>query len=70
LVAATSATITIISISPASRLTSRPYAYPTVSSEISDRVQTVADRLAKLGATVSDTARPAIDLDASNQIYL
>jgi len=41
-----------------------------VSSEISDRVQTVADRLAKLGATVSDTARPAIDLEASNEIYL
>ena len=41
-----------------------------VSREISDRVQAVADRLAKLGATVSDTARPAIDLDASNEIYL
>jgi amidase len=41
-----------------------------VSREISDRVQTVADRLAKLGAAVSDTARPAIDLDASSEIYL
>jgi amidase len=30
-----------------------------VASEVSDRVQQVADRLAALGATVSDTARPA-----------
>ena len=41
-----------------------------VSTEISDRAQALAERLAKLGATVSDTARPAIDLDASNETYL
>ena len=41
-----------------------------VSTEIADRAQGLADRLAKLGAKVSDTARPDIDLDASNEIYI
>ena len=41
-----------------------------VAVEISDRVQQLADRLASLGATVSDTARPAIDIDAAHRTYL
>ena len=40
-----------------------------VSHEISDRVQLVADKLATLGASVSDTARPTIDFDASHEVY-
>ncbi len=40
-----------------------------VSVEISDRVQMVGDTLAKLGAKVSDSARPAIDLNASHAVY-
>jgi amidase len=40
-----------------------------VSREIADRVQTLGDQLAKLGATVSDTARPDIDLTASLETY-
>jgi amidase len=40
-----------------------------VSREIADRVQTLGDQLAKLGATVSDTARPDIDLTASFETY-
>lgn len=41
-----------------------------VATEVADRVQLVADRLARAGATVSDTARPAIDLDRSHEAYL
>lgn len=40
-----------------------------VSTEMAGRVQQVADTLSKLGATVSDTARPAIDFDESHKIY-
>lgn len=40
-----------------------------VSREISDRVQLVGDTLAKLGATVSDSARPDIDLDECDDVY-
>ena len=40
-----------------------------VSTEMADRVQSVADTLAKLGATVSDVARPNIDLEASFETY-
>jgi len=40
-----------------------------VSIEMSDRVQEIGDRLAKLGATVSDTARPDIDMNMSRQTY-
>ena len=40
-----------------------------VSREIADRVQNMGDLLAKLGATVSDTARPDIDLDRSFESY-
>ena len=40
-----------------------------VSSEMSGRVQEIGDRLAKLGATVSDTARPDIDMNISRQTY-
>lgn len=41
-----------------------------VSTEIADRVQSVADRLAALGARVSDTARPDFDVRASHRNYL
>lgn len=41
-----------------------------VAIEVADRVQDLGDRLAKLGATVSDTARPAIDPQASHETYL
>ncbi|MFP6641813.1 MAG: amidase family protein, partial [Myxococcota bacterium] len=41
-----------------------------VSREMADRVQNVGDRLARLGATVSDVARPALDPAASHEIYL
>ena len=41
-----------------------------VCSEIADRAQQLADRLARLGATVSDRARPAIDVGASHETYL
>lgn len=43
-----------------------------VSQEIADRVQAVADQLAALGATVSDTARPAFDIDQgfTNYMYM
>lgn len=40
-----------------------------VAKEIADRVQTLGDQLAKLGATVSDSARPDIDLTASFETY-
>jgi amidase len=41
-----------------------------VSAEVSDRVQQVGDRLAALGATVSDKARPAFDPASSHETYL
>jgi amidase len=41
-----------------------------VSQEISDRAQAVAERLAALGATVSDTARPEFDIDRGYTNYL
>ena len=40
-----------------------------VSREISDRVQLIGERLSKLGATVSDSARPEIDLTESHNVY-
>ncbi len=40
-----------------------------VSQETADRVQMVAEVLAKAGATVSDTARPEIDLRAAHATY-
>jgi len=40
-----------------------------VAEEISARCQHIGSVLAKLGATVSDTARPSIDTTHSNQIY-
>jgi amidase len=41
-----------------------------VATEVADRVQQVGDLLARLGARVSDTARPAFDPAASAAIYL
>ncbi len=41
-----------------------------VSTEIADRVQTVGETLASLGATVSDTARPEINIEESYHTYL
>ena len=41
-----------------------------VSIEIADRAQQLADRLALLGATVSDSVRPPVDLDVSHETYL
>ncbi|MAE97373.1 MAG: amidase [Deltaproteobacteria bacterium] len=41
-----------------------------VSSEVADRVQQLGDRLAGLGATVSDVARPAFDVETSHATYL
>lgn len=41
-----------------------------VDTETADRVQVIGDRLAALGATVSDTARPAIDFETCFQTYL
>ncbi len=40
-----------------------------VTAEISDRVQMIGDTLSKLGASVSDRARPAIDLNESHEAY-
>ena len=40
-----------------------------VAREMADRVQEVGDKLATLGVTVSDTARPDIDFDQSRQTY-
>ena len=40
-----------------------------VSTEVADRVVMVADVLAKLGATVSDTARPNFDADEAHRNY-
>lgn len=41
-----------------------------VDSEYADRIQVVADACAKAGATVDDTARPAIDMAKSHDIYI
>jgi len=41
----------------------------TVAAEISARCQTIGDTLARLGATVSDKARPAIDTVSSTKLY-
>ncbi|MED5357340.1 MAG: amidase [Pseudomonadota bacterium] len=41
-----------------------------VDSEYADRIQAVAEACAKAGATVSDTARPEIDLAKSHDIYI
>jgi len=43
--------------------------FAPVSSEVSTRVQQVADKLAKAGATVSDSARPTIDIDKALDAY-
>jgi amidase len=40
-----------------------------VSAEISARCQTIGDTLAKLGATVSDTARPRFDTSYASNVY-
>ena len=40
-----------------------------VSREIADRALQLGDTLRRLGATVSDTARPDIDLDHSSRVY-
>ncbi len=40
-----------------------------VSNEVASRVQMVADKLAKAGATVSDSARPVIDIGESLETY-
>jgi len=40
-----------------------------VSQEISDRVQLIGDTLSKLGATISDSARPEVDQDESYEVY-
>ena len=41
-----------------------------VSREVADRVQSLGDRLARLGAAVSDSARPGLDPRKSHEIYL
>lgn len=41
----------------------------TVAAEISDRCQRIGATLSKLGAKVSDTARPNIDTDRTNTLY-
>jgi amidase len=41
-----------------------------VDREVADRLQHVADTLARLGASVSDRARPAIDTARSHSVYL
>ncbi|MDP6692203.1 MAG: amidase [Alphaproteobacteria bacterium] len=41
-----------------------------VSAEMADRVQSLGDQLGKHGATVSDTARPGFNLEASWQTYM
>ncbi len=40
-----------------------------VSQEISDRVQLIGEILSRLGATVSDSARPEINLEESHETY-
>jgi amidase len=41
-----------------------------VAAEVADRAQQLADRLARLGAKVSDSVRPPVDLDVSYETYL
>ena len=41
-----------------------------VDREVADRVAMIGETLAKLGATVSDTARPNLDLDRGHSTYL
>jgi amidase len=41
-----------------------------VSQEVADRVHAVGDQLAALGATVSDAARPAFDIDRGFTTYM
>jgi len=41
-----------------------------VSHVVADRVQALAERLARVGAVVSDSARPALDPEASHRTYL
>jgi len=41
-----------------------------VAGEVADRVQQLGDRLAALGATVSDSARPAFEVARSHETYL
>jgi len=41
-----------------------------VATEVADRVSQVGDRLAALGAHVSDTARPDFDIASSHETYL
>jgi amidase len=41
-----------------------------VATEVADRVQQIADRLAAAGATVSDTARPRFTLAEAHRTYL
>jgi amidase len=40
-----------------------------VSQEISDRVQLIGETLVRLGATVSDSARPKVNLVESHEVY-
>ena len=40
-----------------------------VAAEVAERVQSIGETLAALGATVSDTARPEINFDESFEIY-
>jgi amidase len=44
--------------------------YAPVDIEVADRVVRLGDTLARLGATVSDTARPALDVEQSCVTYL
>ena len=41
-----------------------------VDDEVVERIMAVAETCAKAGATVSETARPAIDMDRSHRIYI
>ncbi len=43
--------------------------FAPVAGEVADRVQAVAEALAKAGATVSDSARPALDIDKTLDTY-
>ncbi len=43
--------------------------FAPVATEVADRVQSVGDRLASLGATVSDTARPEVDFEDAFETY-
>lgn len=41
-----------------------------VDTEVADRIQSLGETLAKLGATVSDTARPDFDIRNSHETYM